>query len=253
MRAARNRGRPDRLEYTRRVDPDPVMTIPTPRVDGAWHWWSIPSLLPLGAQACLEPSAAATVWKGGRGDVWMTSLVGRSAVLRRYRRGGMPARFSRDTYLYTGLERSRPWREWLVTSQLWEQGLPVPEPLAAGLCRYGPGYQAAIVTARLPDAESLLQCLSSDAGVDWEVLATLIARFHAAGLDHVDLNVNNILLSGGTWHLIDFDQCRLRNPEHGWRLRNITRLKRSLVKQGVFESASWREFEDSYSSLMASR
>ena len=73
----------------------------------------------------------------------------------------------------------------------------------------------------------------------WEETGRLIARFHRAGLDHADLNANNILfdVAGQGW-LIDFDRGRLRIPETPWRERNLERLKRSQTKlRGAREPA----------------
>jgi 3-deoxy-D-manno-octulosonic acid kinase len=68
-------------------------------------------------------------------------------------------------------------------------------------------------------------------GAPWEEAGRMIARFHRAGLDHADLNAQNILFddAGHGW-LIDFDRGVLRIPATRWRERNLARLKRSLLK-----------------------
>jgi 3-deoxy-D-manno-octulosonic acid kinase len=58
----------------------------------------------------------------------------------------------------------------------------------------------------------------------------MIAKFHHAGVDHADLNAHNILLDAAQRvSVIDFDRGRLRTPG-SWRLRNLRRLHRSLLK-----------------------
>ena len=70
----------------------------------------------------------------------------------------------------------------------------------------------------------------------WEKVGATIARFHAAGLNHVDLNCDNILIAGSDVYLIDFDRCTLKeavsgSETPGWQTRNLDRLKRSLDKR----------------------
>jgi 3-deoxy-D-manno-octulosonic acid kinase len=44
----------------------------------------------------------------GRGSALLLDTPFGAAVLRQYLRGGWPARISRDRYVFTGYERSRP-------------------------------------------------------------------------------------------------------------------------------------------------
>ena len=158
-------------------------------------------------------------------------------VLRPFRHGGAFQSLSRDRFLWSGNESSRAWREWRLLALLTEKGLPVPRPVAALVSRRGLLYTAAILTLRIPGANPLSDHLpprALDAGI-WHQLGRLVARFHAAGADHVDLNAHNILLDthGKLW-LVDFDKGRIRNPHHpGWQQANLKRLKRSLDKISV--------------------
>ena len=70
----------------------------------------------------------------------------------------------------------------------------------------------------------------------------MIRRFHAAGIDHTDLNIHNILLddAGQSW-LIDFDKCS-RRAAGDWQQANLARLQRSLRKEkGKQPSLHWDE------------
>lgn len=169
-------------------------------------------------------------------------------ALRHYQRGGVPARFSRDRYVWRGLERSRAWQEWHLLAELNQRGLPVPRPVAARVIRHGMTYQADIATERLdahPLAEWLGQKRLSSAWL--EAIGAGICRFHNEGVYHADLNARNVLLDDdGKVYLIDFDRGELKKPAQGWRRANLERLKRSLEKfrrskrNFAFDDEDWK-------------
>ena len=170
----------------------------------------------------------------GRGSSLFLDAGHEQWVLRPYRRGGLIARVSAARYLWTGLERTRGFRELRLTAHLFTRGLPVPRPVATAVTRHGASYTAALITVRIPGARTLADLLeqrAADNGLLERVGAT-IRRFHETGLDHVDLNARNLLVdaTGKVW-LIDIDRCRLRSPGV-WREANLTRLERSLLKFG---------------------
>lgn len=187
---------------------------------------------------------ARPVDAGGRGSAWFVDAPFGPAVLRHYRRGGLVARLSRDRYLWRGARRTRSHAEYLLTRHLLAQDLPVPRPLAALYLREGLSYRAALLIERLEGVRPLADLVQAEgAGAPWEAVGRMIARFHRAGLDHVDLNVHNILVdaAGKPW-LIDFDRCVLRIPATRWRRRNLERLRRSLLKRrGARSEAEVRE------------
>ncbi|AHE97318.1 3-deoxy-D-manno-octulosonic acid kinase [Thioalkalivibrio paradoxus ARh 1] len=154
-------------------------------------------------------------------------------VLRHYLRGGSVARVLGDRYLWTGLRRSRPWREFLLTAEMRDRGLPVPRPVAARLLRAGAYYRADLITHRIPDAgplDSRLRAAPVSASI-WHRVGACIRQFHDAGYCHADLNSRNILLDvcGRVW-LLDWDRGRQRVPG-AWREGNLARLRRDLEKR----------------------
>lgn len=189
----------------------------------------------------------------GRGEAVFLQDGGREYVLRHYRRGGLPGRFIRDHYLWTGLQRTRAWREWYLTAELFRLGLPVPRPVAARVERRGLWYRADLITQRIPDARSLAQALAGHPleAAQWQAIGSCLRRFHDAGLYHADLNAHNILLSDGQVFLIDFDRGRLR-ADGPWRRRNLDRLLRSLRKlyteaiDFAFHEADWKALLEGY-------
>lgn len=167
----------------------------------------------------------------GRGSsLFLTAEFG-EAVLRRYLRGGMVARFNRDRYLFRGLEGSRPFREFHLLARMAADGLHVPEPLAALCTRDGLFYRAALLTRRITPAHALPSRFT-DEGFDWSRLGAELRVFFEAGLRHADLNARNILVhdeTGDAW-VIDLDASRYEpaRPAHGGR--QLARLHRSLEK-----------------------
>jgi 3-deoxy-D-manno-octulosonic acid kinase len=183
---------------------------------------------------------------GGRGAAWFVAESARWA-LRHYRRGGFIARLSKDGYVWTGERRVRAFAEWHLLAELARRGLPVPRPVAARYQRLGVLYRCDLITVRIPDARPLsaVLALAPLEETTWRDVGAAVARLHAAGADHADLNAHNILLNGGgAVSLIDFDRGRLRTPG-GWMAGNLSRLRRSLVKvtrdlpPDRFSAAAW--------------
>jgi 3-deoxy-D-manno-octulosonic acid kinase len=176
----------------------------------------------------LIESAAA-----GRGRVHFFSYNGREYVLRHYYRGGRAAALLDDRYLWTGLEHTRAWREWSLLARLAPLNLPAPRPFAARVVRCGLFYRADLVTERIANASSIVARLATGTlpKSAWREVGRVIARFHAAGVWHADLNANNVLLSAdGAATLIDFDRACFRPRSAGWQEANLARLLRSLRK-----------------------
>jgi 3-deoxy-D-manno-octulosonic acid kinase len=193
----------------------------------------------------------------GRGSAWFIGKSGRW-VLRHYRRGGWVARVSTDHYLWNGEARVRAFAEWRLLAELSRQGLPVPKPLGARYCRRGLVYRCDLITERLPGAHALSALLMAAPVPDrtWRAVGDAVARLHAAGADHADLNAHNILVrcedaGPPQVSVIDFDRGRLRRPG-AWARRNLARLRRSLDKitgrlpDDRFSEALWRCLLDGY-------
>lgn len=180
------------------------------------------------------PSRGAAVNGGRGGAMYIDAPFGR-CVLRHYRRGGMVARMMGDRYLWTGAERTRGFAEFRLLVALRARDLPVPMPVAARYRRSGAHYRADLITRRIDGAKTLAELLAAqNANADVAArVGAAIARFHAEGAYHADLNAHNILLNDGAVWLIDFDRGELRTPERDWQLANLARLKRSLLKLGA--------------------
>lgn len=198
---------------------------------------------------------AEPVSVGGRGSAWFLHSPLGGAVLRHYRRGGFAARLSKSCYFFTGYDNSRSFAEFRLLQILRSKGLPVPEPMAAMVERVGPlMYQAAIVLRRLVDSQPLPEASSVTDSQLWFQVGRVIRRFHDAGLNHADLNCDNILVSPHGIYLIDFDKCTLNenaSSDDRWKSANISRLKRSVDKRcgprvGKATERLWRSLTEGY-------
>jgi 3-deoxy-D-manno-octulosonic acid kinase len=193
----------------------------------------------LGNEALFDPAYwagrdALEAVTGGRGAAWFIAATPHAWVLRHYRRGGLIARFCEDRYVWAGEDRVRAFAEWRLLRALVARGLPVPHPVAARYLRRGVTYRCDLITRRLPHARPVSGLIAAgrlDADT-WAAIGATVARLHAAGADHADLNAHNILLDGrGAVSVIDFDRGRLRDPG-AWAAGNLSRLQRSLTKIG---------------------
>jgi len=115
-------------------------------------------------------------------------------------------------------------------------------------------YTADLITVRIPDVMPLSRRLC-DASLDpesWRGVGQMIARFHAAGICHADLNAHNIQIdSANRSYLLDFDRGRIMDMPGSWMQRNLARLHRSLTKLRLHEAVrfadgDWGSLLDGY-------
>jgi len=156
-------------------------------------------------------------------------------VLRPFLRGGLIGRLIHQSYLFTGMERSRSFSELRLLGKLVDGGLCVPRPVAALCERRGLFYRAALLTEAVEHDQTLFDRLLADSGSEennriMSSVGEAIGKMHALRVDHADLNAHNILLSAGeVAAIIDFDRGRIRQ-DGGWQPSNLQRLQRSVDK-----------------------
>jgi 3-deoxy-D-manno-octulosonic acid kinase len=176
----------------------------------------------------------------GRGITYFIQEHDLKMVLRRYLRGGLIAKLITQSFWFTGLTRTRVYQEIALLNYMRSCDLPVPRPIAGLITRhFGVYYRNAILIERIADAQDLHAYLLQQSLPlkIWTALGHTIARMHLAGVDHHDLNIENILLDKQEklW-LIDFDKCDLFTQvspkvSKAWPVANIARLARSIRKQ----------------------
>jgi 3-deoxy-D-manno-octulosonic acid kinase len=177
---------------------------------------------------------------GGRSSIAVLNVgaaladsAGSRWVLRHYRRGGLIARLSQDSYLWAGAARTRSFAEWRLLAELRRLGLPVPAPIAARYVRGLVTYRADLITELLPGTRTLADAITGrdlpEAG--WRAVGRTIGMFHRAGVHHADLNANNILLTENITqvYILDFDRGRIE-ARGAWEQTVLARLRRSLEK-----------------------
>lgn len=204
---------------------------------GSVHTVHDPELLPQMSDWLFEPETLAQRGlierrTSGRRSAFVFRLGERGFVLRHFWRGGLIGRWLDDSYLWLGLSRSRPLREWRLLDTLHREGLPVPRPAALRVSRQGLLYRADLITLQLPQTQTLADLLqqSPAAAELWQRVGAVIGQLHRRGAFHADLNARNILLDEQNVFLIDWDRGRLLTPAAVWQQRNLERLRRSLEK-----------------------
>jgi 3-deoxy-D-manno-octulosonic acid kinase len=214
-----------------------------------------PDLVTALDESLFDPGDSEQRIAGGRGGAYFVTHNGKPCVLRRYLRGGLVRFLNRAHFLWSGLDETRMLQEFRLLRRIHALGLPVPEPVAVRICRRGLLYQGEIVMTRIAANGTLAEQLipSTLPAPLWAAIGRAIRQLHAAGVDHADLNANNILLRDSQVFFIDFDKARIGatpalDGEHG----NLRRLQRSLLKlQGLdprlqFDDRDWQSLLEGY-------
>lgn len=161
---------------------------------------------------------------------------------------------SNDKYLWSGLGRSRPWREFTILHSARQLGLPVPEPLAACICRSGVFYRGSLMTKFIPNTRSLSSLLREQElpAALWFQLGATIRQFHRQKIKHADLNSDNVLINqDNEFFLVDFDRARMMRDLGDWQWKPLYRLQRSLQKRQatmrlIYREENWLSLMDGY-------
>ena len=173
-----------------------------------------------------------TLRSGGRGNTMFVGNVPRQFVLRHYMRGGLVGKLIRDTYIFSGADKTRSFLEWRLLDKLAANNMRVPRPAAARYVQRGTFYTADLITVRVPGIVPLSQYIAEHDPDEafWQGIGAAIHEFHAAGVYHADMNAYNVQVDeDGLMWLLDFDKGALRSPGT-WQQETLSRLHRSLMK-----------------------
>ncbi|CAN5636486.1 hypothetical protein BH23GEM6_BH23GEM6_14250 [soil metagenome] len=185
-----------------------------------------------------EIPAVATVG-GGRANHPVIELEGGERIVaRRYMRGGALRHLNRERYFVP----NRAIEELRITAHAAASGVRVPLTIAAVEKQTVLGYTATLFTRFVPNTRELASWLTYANEIERNRALTAageqIARMHAAGIAHPDLNLRNFLVSEAdadrVW-IIDFDRAVLSRASVGSRRRgrDLHRLGRSIRKIGA--------------------
>jgi 3-deoxy-D-manno-octulosonic acid kinase len=200
--------------------------------------------LGLPAREAVAALLAAAPAEHGRSRTASVPLPGRAERLhlRPVRHGGWLAPVWRDRV--AGL--ARPVAELHVTEALRARGAPVPRAVLVAGFRAPPLWQAVVGTLQIEGARDGVAWLAArppEAALlaTAEAAGRAVRRFHDAGGRHADLHVKNLLVRDGDAprvFVIDLDKGRAGEPPSARRrMRELMRLRRSLVKRGLLEQA----------------
>lgn len=193
----------------------------------------------------------------GRGEAVFFKYKNLSLVYKHYQRGGLVARILHDQYFGIKLETTRAFREWSLLRELQVLDLSSPVPVAARVIRSGLLYRADLVMREIENTATLADlCFKTAVEAEtWFNVGQCIKRFHDHDVYHADLNARNILIGkDGMVYLLDFDKGCFRHSHDSWKVSNLSRLNRSLVKiQGSnnpfhYSESNWDQLLSGYNS-----
>ncbi len=209
-----------------------------------------------------QQNNAVTGSAQGRGTTWFVAYsdidnTQHDWVLRHYYRGGLIGKLIKDSYWFTGIEKTRAACEFSLLQHMQTLQLPAPEPIAYRIIRHGLTYQADLLSTRIQQAQDLVGILSKQALSEslWLNIGSTIKQFHDHNIYHHDLNSHNILINDDKQvFLIDFDRGELRNnpANTAWKQANMQRLQRSFLKelnkltQFHFTDENWQALMNGY-------
>lgn len=189
-----------------------------------------------------ERPAGPGTGRGPRGILRLPEVP--ALLVKQYLRGGLLARFNRERYF----DLRRFSRELEIGRRARSAGLPVGELLGLALLPARPGWRVFGMVRLIEESLDLPRLGAADAAAAeraWPACLALVSVMHRAGLAHADLNVGNLLLSGGGGEsravfIVDLDRAEwFEGGVPSSRRRQIAaRLARSVRKVFGSEGAS---------------
>lgn len=182
----------------------------------------------------IKENADNLSFKGGRGQTALFSLHGEDLVLRQYLRGGLWGKLMHDKFFFIAHDAHRAFDEFALLRRLKDQGLPVPEPVAAKEEKIGLFLRNYIIIRQIKNCADLSYVIKNRhlSSNEFIKIGRTLKRFFAAGVLHTDLNIRNILLSDkGDVYVIDFDKCKMTALTRQDKEAMLARLLRSFKKE----------------------
>ena len=172
-------------------------------------------------------------------------------VKKHYLRKGLMT-FLYDKYIIEKVINTRSYREFFILNYLYKSGFNTCKPIV-GWATYGHLYYTAnLVTQALPSM-TFKNILQSDTDVDIYLnkIGIEIKKMHSLGIYHGDLNITNIMIDkkNENIYLLDFDKSYFKIIGQKDIKLNFNRLKRSLIKNNLFNESEYQKIIDGYRSV----
>ena len=171
--------------------------------------------------------------KIGRGEVYFIDCNNNKLVLKEYNRGGLIRYFTKNKYLYLGLKRTRPFKEFLMLKKMHELELPVPRPVSIKLSISGFYYTGKIITEEVLNTVNLKKIIISKK-INNQIISNIISVLRNLiqnNIFHSDLNINNILIDESlSIYIIDFDNSFFTKRKK-LLIKPLDRLIKSIRKE----------------------
>lgn len=174
-------------------------------------------------------------FSSGRGVVYLARIGSRGEfIIRPYRHGGILGRVFKTRFF----SYRRFLEELGLTLRARQAGVTLLEAVGVAYRKAGGGVHGFWITDRIPGAESLFTWMRAHNPSKRliEEIARTIARMHQVGIGHVDLTIQNILVTHSSdlspvVSVIDFDKAYYQeNLDLHERMDQLRRLDRSLLK-----------------------
>jgi len=159
--------------------------------------------------------------ESGREPLGRLTVAGHDALVRRFTHGGLARKLTGRVFR----DASRPFRELHLSEALRAHGVETPRVLAARAVEVFGGFELSLVTERLAGTRDVGRLLGDvRAGRAPKAVlrraivdaAELVARLHALGFVHADLQPANVLVREGEPRgaiAIDLDRSSFVTPE----------------------------------------
>jgi len=168
----------------------------------------------------------------GRGKVLELQYKNERYFLKHYIRGGLAAKFSYDSYIFSSLSSTRAIKEYNMLNIMKEQGLPVPKAAALQIITNRFTYKANLITCKIDNKGTLYEfIINKKMNHDlWNKLYMTLEQFYQKNVYHSDLNSKNIIIDkDNNIYLLDFDNSYFFYEKKLFR-KSVLRLERSLKK-----------------------
>ncbi len=181
--------------------------------------------------------------KSGRGKIKKLRFNNLSLIVRKYYRGGVVQKLTRDFYFRLPLfsNNYRPTREFEILNKLHSANLPVPNPIAYIIQHCSSfRYQGFIVTEEILPSKNMLDSVDSESIENLKIFSKAAGEVAHMILNHnvfhPDLHLGNVLIQNDSKvYIIDFDKAKIfpHRKRKFYALKIIKRWLHSCLRHHI--------------------